>query len=154
MLGSPPRVWGKARYNALPPFLHRITPTCVGKSHPLRARCCCLQDHPHVCGEKNPVVSWREDTEGSPPRVWGKDLRLYFLPHQRGITPTCVGKSQRVFGFMAIRKDHPHVCGEKVRGETLTSCHSGSPPRVWGKDDRGGAESQMERITPTCVGKS
>ena len=50
--GSPPRVWGKAKYIALAYLTGRITPTRVGKSDVYLAGCSDGQDHPHVCGEK------------------------------------------------------------------------------------------------------
>ena len=51
-LGSPPRVRGKAVYEAFGFTLRRITPACAGKSLRSLTVWRGLRDHPRVCGEK------------------------------------------------------------------------------------------------------
>ena len=35
-----------------------------------------IWDHPHVCGEKDALGMTFSAALGSPPRVWGKDLKI------------------------------------------------------------------------------
>ena len=72
LIGSPPRVRGKAlHFNP-----HRtgfgITPAYAGKSRPRCRFSCCPGDYPRVCGEKLSTTSTDIHPAGSPPRVRGK----------------------------------------------------------------------------------
>ena len=93
LLGSPPRVRGKALVTILDFPYEGITPACAGKrnrSDPGRHR---SQDHPRVCGEKLRPTMPNSGQKGSPPRVRGKGPESrHHLRHQ-GITPACAGKS-------------------------------------------------------------
>ena len=93
LVGSPPRVRGKAR--GLIQRLNRIgiTPARAGKSGIHRGDHHSGRDHPRACGEKT-LKSYRETlTMGSPPRVRGKDLRYIIASFSAGITPARAGKS-------------------------------------------------------------
>ena len=72
-------------------------------------------DHPHVCGEKLATMRLPETALGSPPRVWGKGAVNAGNTDSPGITPTCVGKSAIALIPPSARRNHPHVCGEKIR---------------------------------------
>ena len=76
--GSPPRVWGKAVEWENIELDERITPTCVGKSCRMGLYRSEVEDHPHVCGEKQPCDILNPTFTGSPPRVWGKAVRQSF----------------------------------------------------------------------------
>ena len=86
-----------------------------------------------MCGEKKLVSASFCKDRGSPPRVWGKDLRVEYRLRAGGITPTCVGKRIYSGFFQENIEDHPHVCGEKGTKQQFFDGYSGSPPRVWGK---------------------
>ncbi len=112
--GSPPRVWGRRNAWYATERIVRITPTCVGKtSCPVRPRGS-SGDHPHVCGEDSVMSVTFIVVGGSPPRVWGRPPRLTPVARQRGITPTCVGKTRAMQLLAGGVADHPHVCGEDV----------------------------------------
>ena len=91
---------------------------------------------------------------GSPPRMRGKDPN--WTPDQATprITPAYAGKRCGARLAAGHRRDHPRVCGEKVRCAAGCGPPKGSPPRMRGKDIM--AESKMEdtRITPAYAGKS
>ena len=154
MEGSPPRVWGKGKKIFLFVLAFRITPTCVGKRIVFRKALHILKDHPHVCGEKFGRLWWHPARKGSPPRVWGKVCLSSDVPIDIRITPTCVGKRSEVDRTESYQKDHPHVCGEKLRMKIILLMNLGSPPRVWGKAEPSVPDEPILRITPTCVGKS
>ena len=52
---------------------------------------------------------------GSPPRMRGKVERQIALKGIAGITPAYAGKSKCTPFKNQIKKDHPRVCGEKIR---------------------------------------
>ena len=53
--GSPPRMRGKAEPDCMGTLEGGITPAYAGKSRTYSNFCCCMQDHPRVCGEKDRV---------------------------------------------------------------------------------------------------
>ena len=53
VIGSPPRVRGKALRIIDGASLSRITPACAGKRREERVNKCISEDHPRVCGEKH-----------------------------------------------------------------------------------------------------
>ena len=108
---------------------------------------------PHVCGEKKEKNSLTTNSRGSPPRVWGKVDTCNSPSLRYWITPTCVGKRAKSTSSRLLRRDHPHVCGEKFGTLIIAVLDTGSPPRVWGKDVWQTAYGDSRRITPTCVGK-
>ena len=113
-----------------------------------------MTDHPHVRGEKLCVTAKASLCGGSSPRAWGKDRnRNVCLFHAR-IIPTCVGKRPSSDAIGTSPTDHPHVRGEKQFCEPAHSFPHGSSPRAWGKARRERSHGDLNRIIPTCVGKS
>ncbi len=130
--GTPPRVWGQLliRLNWNP--LLRNTPTCVGTTHSGASFIKNAPEHPHVCGDNSHLLANVLNGPGTPPRVWGQRGRSQCrTPGQRN-TPTCVGTTSRSGRRAGIETEHPHVCGDNVRGTTKSN--------------------SMARNTPTCVG--
>ena len=118
LIGSPPRMRGKAFWmNTLySPF--GITPAYAGKRVAPICRYTTRWDHPRVCGEKRqskppPSLSW-----GSPPHLRGKDVFGILGNVGSGITPAYAGKRRSSLAGSAAREDHPRVCGEKSIGNT------------------------------------
>ena len=95
LLGSPPRMRGKAirAGQCRPPA--RITPAYAGKSNAAQTGYAHSWDHPRVCGEKKRGSWLLSMVWGSPPRMRGKGVRLMIL--------------------MVEMVDHPRVCGEKTK---------------------------------------
>ena len=75
VLGSPPRVRGKAVLDEKGGEKYGITPACAGKSMEYSASFRTARDHPRVCGEKMQILIGSGMDWGSPPRVRGKDYR-------------------------------------------------------------------------------
>ena len=89
--GSPPRARGQLThytYNIRP---SRITPTCVGTTHPGPAAHTQTQDHPHVRGDNHHASFLINAFSGSPPRAWGQLYPVANTLDKERITPTCVG---------------------------------------------------------------
>ena len=93
LIGSPPRVRGKADDVNLEERIIRITPACAGKSLLCDTEESVPKDHPRVCGEKAPAPARARFRRGSPPRVRGKEYCVTVLPNIHRITPACAGKS-------------------------------------------------------------
>ena len=74
MIGSPPRVRGKATMIEMASAITGITPACAGKSGWTASKKPAGRDHPRVCGEKRDNVAEQFMGGGSPPRVRGKAL--------------------------------------------------------------------------------
>ena len=107
-----------------------------------------------MCGEKPFVQAVNGGTQGSPPRVRGKDVIIRRLYPQYGITPACAGKSHQAGNRRRTRWDHPRVCGEKKRACPVYLRFLGSPPRVRGKEVANATLENSAGITPACAGKS
>ena len=153
MRGSPPRVRGKVYSPVSESRIQRITPACAGKRRDAVCGRGCGQDHPRVCGEKHIEEHVSSISQGSPPRVRGKDKRSLMMVRRLGITPACAGKRyhQNVAEF--LDGDHPRVCGEKNIAIICTILSKGSPPRVRGKAGWIVEMLSESRITPACAGK-
>ena len=153
LLGSPPRVRGKAD------VLHTInddfgiTPACAGKSCCTLSKACSGWDHPRVCGEKKQLYKEFPRARGSPPRVRGKGPKHLSIRQWSRITPACAGKRRNKPYCFFWPWDHPRVCGEKLLSSCVSVFAWGSPPRVRGKALVQSQAQRSTRITPACAGK-
>ena len=114
-LGSPPRVRGKAVLRVALCIGVGITPACAGKSEKQVPFLPPYQDHPRVCGEKVKKGFDGVYQKGSPPRMRGKGSGTGGFQSLQGITPAYAGKRDRPRSGPGTTRDHPRVCGEKVR---------------------------------------
>ena len=154
LLGSPPRVRGKAIGIVRDAEGDGITPACAGKSSARHWKRPATRDHPRVCGEKGKKPSQVTLEKGSPPRVRGKVLHQRPELCSHGITPACAGKRHPCKVYRVAVQDHPRVCGEKIITRARLTMWAGSPPRVRGKARRTPTQPRKPRITPACAGKS
>ena len=93
ILGSPPRMRGKAFPSIKTILLMRITPAYAGKSRGCPAACILRRDHPRVCGEKALLCLSLQQILGSPPRMRGKAFPSIKTILLMRITPAYAGKS-------------------------------------------------------------
>ena len=70
------------------------------------------------------------------------------------ITPAYAGKSKRRALPALSPGDHPRMCGEKLSDLFFCSIHSGSPPRMRGKEVKTLLHFNRVGITPAYAGKS
>ena len=134
MIGSPPRMRGKAT-PGVPTFtVPRITPAYAGKSWQGCYHQGHHEDHPRICGEKAVSVTLYNGSMGSPPHMQGKGGRQAIEVCRAGITPAYAGKSNSIQELLPSCRDHPRICGER-KGVL---------------DDFDGV---AVRITPACAGK-
>jgi len=132
--GTPPHAWGKLRARLPPGPLPTV--------------------HPHMRGENALPRNEKERALGTPPHAWGKrDIRPRVFFRVR-YTPTCVGKTCYATDELLADAVHPHMRGENTSAAGAGSASSGTPPHAWGKRLAASAGAEMNRYTPTCVGKT
>mgnify|MGYP000014047356 CR=1 FL=1 len=106
---------GKVQLVIFAGVVHGITPAYAGK----RSAAYCLgvrvEDHPRLCGEKLTVQLYRFAVHGSPPPMRGKAPELPLVTSITRITPAYAGKSSERQSEADESKDHPRLCGEKVK---------------------------------------
>ena len=90
VVGSPPRMRGKAEPEGLRQLSGGITPAYAGKRGARRNGKSRPQDHPRVCGEKHDLLHVRTCELGSPPRVRGKASISVSSAHN-GHQPKAIG---------------------------------------------------------------
>ncbi len=151
---TPPRAWGRPTWHQGAAGGTGNTPTCVGKTcGPAYCRNS-RRKHPHVRGED--VMELTKDRNGveTPPRAWGRlEWFVSNTVHKRN-TPTCVGKTKRVFYTTLPHQKHPHVRGEDGLSYRNRLIEAETPPRAWGRLTTHSIRQQKPRNTPTCVGKT
>ena len=133
MLGSPPRMRGKAS----------------GKSWDQRR----AGITPRVCGEKAHHSAPALCRSGSPPRMRGKGSMSHWVASLRGITPAYAGKRVLLRTIRTQNEDHPRVCGEKPVSGGSCVPQWGSPPRMRGKGRFIPPVQCQNGITPAYAGK-
>ena len=69
------------------------------------------------------------------------------------ITPAYAGKSQNICNVRILIRDHPRLCGEKLRSSESFCSVEGSPPPMRGKAQNGSKRRHVHRITPAYAGK-
>ena len=153
-MGSPPRMRGKGTDTWYHLSFLRITPAYAGKSACAEKTTAPSRDHPRVCGEKLFFVRLYPNAQGSPPRMRGKATPTRWNARTKGITPAYAGKSDPDTLECTHKRDHPRVCGEKLRGAVRFSTAIGSPPRMRGKACIWIPIKASVRITPAYAGKS
>ena len=93
LLGSPPRMRGKARGAWDDKARKGITPAYAGKSYTRTCYAYNVRDHPRVCGEKILAKPMPLQGAGSPPRMRGKGRHENVSVRSTRITPAYAGKS-------------------------------------------------------------
>jgi len=131
--GSPPRAWGRPPVVRARAVRERFTPTCVGKTTGSSTEWWNPTVHPHVRGEDSDSRNHEARSPGSPPRAWGRRVRLSRHACIARFTPTCVGKTPSTGHWRSQPPVHPHVRGEDAQWHRLSRHACGSPPRAWGR---------------------
>ena len=151
---TPPRAWGRLAFARKLGFKAGNTPTCVGKTLKTVRFLGFRKKHPHVRGEDARHAHGRKTAAETPPRAWGRRQKEELSVSRVGNTPTCVGKTINLLQGSRATEKHPHVRGEDSRAKALKSLPSETPPRAWGRPRRRCGYCDLQRNTPTCVGKT
>ena len=151
--GSPPRMRGRAEFQAPCQFPVRITPACAGKRYTSQLIEANQGDHPRMCGEELSPSMSMTTSRGSPPHVRGRGSPHFAARRRSRITPACAGKSIAACGRVVTYKDHPRMCGEEDLPPNGKTWDGGSPPHVRGREGDPVLVPPLARITPACAGK-
>ena len=111
------------------------------------------QDHPRLCGEKWHIGQSITRQKGSPPPMRGKAASIWLLASSAGITPAYAGKRYTPWHLWNRYKDHPRLCGEKLKNYAIVGIEGGSPPPMRGKGIGLLIALTVSRITPAYAGK-
>ena len=98
--------------------------------------------------------AYEQQQAGSPPPMRGKVRPFAACRISGGITPAYAGKSWTAGSDRPLPRDHPRLCGEKVRNSQKLREFTGSPPPMRGKVTISGRSIESIRITPAYAGKS
>ena len=137
MLGSPPPMRGKDENLCICIVLIRITPAYAGKSRRSFPTVPIYMDHPRLCGEKFQCGLHTRRHRGSPPPMRGKVPSVLGPVGMAGITPAYAGKRLLACFWNRQNRDHPRLCGEKVKSAERNIIMEGSPPPMRGKGNHG-----------------
>ena len=152
--GSPPPMRGKVLAVGRWANGGGITPAYAGKSGDLVGVRDLTQDHPRLCGEKEPQLQQCRGRRGSPPPMRGKDSFSIVPPITGRITPAYAGKSFVLRSCRPCWRDHPRLCGEKNHVKGRLTLTTGSPPPMRGKGGKLRLLFENFGITPAYAGKS
>ena len=94
-MGSPPRVRGKRSVSLSLELDLGITPAGAGKTQLVRIELIFLWDHPRGCGENGSNTGPYKPSQGSPPRMRGKQDMSCNTCTATGITPAGAGKTEK-----------------------------------------------------------
>ena len=114
-VGSSPRVWGQDIAVICISCAARIIPTRVGTRISTVVVTKLRGDHPHACGDKEPIGMYIGLRSGSSPRVWGQACHATIVWTMIRIIPTRVGTRALKSLDCQTAWDHPHACGDKNR---------------------------------------
>ena len=152
--GSSPRVWGTHIEVKTARAVWRFIPTRVGNTISNAFAAVKVPVHPHACGEHQLTYSRCIMDNGSSPRVWGTQRRLWLLRLVTRFIPTRVGNTGEPIKITVAASVHPHACGEHFGKQAFVSIGSGSSPRVWGTLIPCSSEGGVYRFIPTRVGNT
>ena len=151
---TPPRAWGRPSPLPRSPRVSRNTPTCVGKTQVVQEGNGAGRKHPHVRGEDRKPIMGNSGLTETPPRAWGRLPVDDAMRKPTRNTPTCVGKTPQGRQTRCQPEKHPHVRGEDAPLKRQMCDKLETPPRAWGRLNRGELTKNPTGNTPTCVGKT
>ena len=152
--GSSPRAWGTQVIPLLVLLVLRFIPTCMGNSNLCVMILRLIPVHPHVHGELDKVLCYKNTKLGSSPRAWGTLTLRRILLHFSRFIPTCMGNSAARRSRRPGTSVHPHVHGELREIVIAFDADDGSSPRAWGTLFIMYPKTDTTRFIPTCMGNS
>ncbi len=152
--GSSPRVWGTPNPCQSSGERTGLIPTGVGNTTVIGRRSALRAAHPHGCGEHVTSDDDAGRPGGSSPRVWGTLHVGRVAMTICRLIPTGVGNTCVSARVDAMRRAHPHGCGEHHARRCRHVRRNGSSPRVWGTLRIVPEVRKVIRLIPTGVGNT
>ena len=152
--GSSPRVRGK-HPDGLSRWLGaRLIPARAGKTRLHKMHVLTIQAHPRACGENFTKRDRPHMSNGSSPRVRGKQPRAVRAVGRCRLIPARAGKTRRVGHPRPPSPAHPRACGENKCMSLQSTRSVGSSPRVRGKRTAPEGGLPRCRLIPARAGKT
>ena len=107
-----------------------------------------------MCGENPPRTARPPPTNGSSPRVRGKQRGRHARTRVLRLIPACAGKTLGIDELPSYAAAHPRVCGENGSPGDRMPLRAGSSPRVRGKPTSASPYSTTTGLIPACAGKT
>ena len=152
--GSSPRVRGKRAegQGRLSPV--GLIPARAGKTRLHKMHVLTIQAHPRACGENFTKRDRPHMSNGSSPRVRGKQPRAVRAVGRCRLIPARAGKTRRVGHPRPPSPAHPRACGENAPPLRGACRVAGSSPRVRGKPSLVRLMIRDSRLIPARAGKT
>ena len=109
--GSSPRMRGKLGGEVITFGGVRIIPAHAGQTTLRRHPCTRAPDHPRACGANSLLVGTAVPTDGSSPRMRGKQRRRIHVALRVRIIPAHAGQTEHYTRTRPCNTDHPRACG-------------------------------------------
>ena len=145
---------GKPRTDQQERHCRRIIPAHAGQTLLPVRRPRRQPDHPRACGANSLVTCVFCWTNGSSPRMRGKQGGRRKLERELRIIPAHAGQTRLLARPHGARPDHPRACGANVEVSRLVNVTSGSSPRMRGKLIRNLDGDHRVRIIPAHAGQT
>ena len=172
--GSSPRMRGKHSLVVKPVASAGLIPAHAGKTLSPRSSLLASPAHPRACGENYTSTMGTLSSEGSSPRMRGKQRRTRMdrvhsglIPAHAGKTMECkdisdsgglipahAGKTGVGVGLVVVGVAHPRACGENEIHASEASIPSGSSPRMRGKHVMCVPSPSSRGLIPAHAGKT
>ena len=151
--GSSPHVRGARSGGSSVSLLMGIIPACAGSTKGAFGIQGRHWDHPRMCGEHRISVNTVSSSAGSSPHVRGAHNIVGHLIHITGIIPACAGSTARDTSKIAVFRDHPRMCGEHVRRQSVRQLLTGIIPACAGSTQTHRLHDQPRRDHPRMCGE-
>ena len=153
-MGSSPRVRGKPHVAKIAPQLERLIPARAGKTQAAPLLKAFTPAHPRACGENPNFLAVDAKSEGSSPRVRGKQMIAWKMPPMGGLIPARAGKTRSMALLLTALRAHPRACGENLSSSSSAITAVGSSPRVRGKLYWAANRMGSKGLIPARAGKT
>ena len=151
--GSSPHVRGARAGRARPAGPSGIIPACAGSTVEQLFLTTVIGDHPRMCGEHCARHVKNCSIPGSSPHVRGAHNIVGHLIHITGIIPACAGSTFDMIEILRQIGDHPRMCGEHVRRQSVRQLLTGIIPACAGSTQTHRLHDQPRRDHPRMCGE-
>ena len=152
-VGSSPHVRGARCFATV--FLDGfgIIPACAGSTWSMAIGTAWDGDHPRMCGEHRISVNTVSSSAGSSPHVRGALRETRQKLQYSGIIPACAGSTFDMIEILRQIGDHPRMCGEHVRRQSVRQLLTGIIPACAGSTQTHRLHDQPRRDHPRMCGE-
>ena len=152
-LGSSPHVRGALLQRQRHRIRAGIIPACAGSTWSMAIGTAWDGDHPRMCGEHRISVNTVSSSAGSSPHVRGALRETRQKLQYSGIIPACAGSTFDMIEILRQIGDHPRMCGEHVRRQSVRQLLTGIIPACAGSTQTHRLHDQPRRDHPRMCGE-